>query len=135
MALINWNESYSVKIKEIDSQHKKLVDLINQLHDKMKEGKGKDAVGSVLDELVKYTVYHFSYEESLFAKYSYPEMRTHARSHSDLIEQVKVYVKDFQAGNGVLPMDLMSFLKKWLVDHISGEDKKYTPFLNAKGVS
>ncbi len=135
MALITWSDNYSVKIKEIDSQHKKLVDLINQLHDKMKEGRGKEAIGAILDELVKYTVYHFSYEESLFTKYSYPEARVHARVHSDLIAQVKVYIKDFQSGKGILPMDLMTFLKKWLVEHISGEDKKYTPFLNSKGIS
>jgi len=28
----------------------------------------------------------------------------------------------------------MDFLKPWLSNHIMGSDKKYTPFLNAKGV-
>lgn len=135
MALINWSDSYSVKVKEIDNQHKKLVELINLLHDSMKEGKGKEALDKVLDELVKYTVYHFSYEERLFEKYGYPEAKIHTRQHNDLIEQVKKFVKDFESGKSILAMEVMNFLRDWLMKHISGDDKKYSSFFNAKGIS
>lgn len=135
MALITWNENYSVKVKEIDNQHKKLVDLINQLHDAMKEGKGKDIIGNILNELVNYTVYHFGYEEKLFDKYGYPEGKIHTRQHNDLVWKVKSYVNDFQSGKGVLPLEVMNFLRDWLLNHIGKDDKKYTPFLNSKGLS
>jgi hypothetical protein len=48
MALYDWNESYSVGVKTMDDQHKKLIGMINQLHDAMKEGKGSSEIGSVL---------------------------------------------------------------------------------------
>jgi len=55
MALITWNAALSVGVKEIDDQHKKLIDLVNQLNDAMHAGKGRDVLGAVLAELVKYT--------------------------------------------------------------------------------
>jgi hemerythrin-like metal-binding protein len=135
MALINWNETYSVKIKEIDTQHKKLVDLINLLHDSMKGGKGREQVEPILTELVNYTAYHFSFEEKLFGQHNYPDTKIHIRQHNDLLEQVKIYIKSFQDGKGVLPIELMDFLQKWLLNHINGTDKKYSAFFNSKGIN
>lgn len=135
MALIIWDEKYSVKIKEIDNQHHKLVKLINLLHDAMKEGKGRQVVAGVLNELVNYTVFHFSYEEKLFERYNYPDGQSHKFEHNSLVQKVKKYVKDFEDGKGVLPMEVMSFLQDWLLTHINGTDKKYSSFLNNKGLA
>ena len=41
MPLMTWTDKYSVNIKEVDSQHVKLVDLLNGFHEAMKLGKGK----------------------------------------------------------------------------------------------
>ena len=125
MALFNWNDSYSVNIKEIDSQHKILIGLINELHDGMKVGKGKDILKKILDELVKYTVFHFDHEEKLFISYNYPESFLHKRAHSDLIQQVTSLKEKYDNGKTVLSMDVMNFLKDWLGSHILGTDKKY----------
>lgn len=135
MALLNWSDNYSVGVKEIDSQHKKLVELINNLHDGMKQGKGKEILGTVLNELASYTVYHFGFEEKLFDKYGYPETIVHKRQHADLVAQVKKLVESYNNGGSVLSMDLMNFLKDWLTQHIAGSDKKYTAFLNSKGIA
>ncbi len=135
MALINWDDKYSVKIKEIDNQHQKLVRLINLLHDAMKEGKGKQVVGKILNDLVDYTVFHFAYEEKLFDRYSYPGGQTHKLEHNDLVQKVKKYVNDFQSEKPILPMEVMNFLQNWLINHINGTDKKYSSFLIGKGVA
>lgn len=134
MALINWNPTYSVGIKEIDNQHMKLVELVNELHDGMKAGKGKETLGNILNELTKYTAFHFGYEEQLFDKYTYPETTMHKRQHQDLVAQVIDYKTNFESGKAVLSMDIMNFLRDWLANHIAGSDKKYTAFLNGKGV-
>ena len=51
MGLMEWDDSFSVKVAEIDSQHQKLFELINSLYDAMKEGKSKDMLGGIIDEL------------------------------------------------------------------------------------
>lgn len=134
MALINWNETYSVKVKEIDGQHKKLVDIINELHDKMKEGKGKQVLEKLLNELLDYTVLHFAFEEKLLNTNNYPDYKNHVKLHSDLIDEVKAFRKKHDSGNAMLSLELMDFLKRWLVEHILNSDKKYSAHLNANGV-
>ncbi|MBI5055189.1 MAG: bacteriohemerythrin [Nitrospirae bacterium] len=134
MPFITWNEEYSVNIKEIDTQHQKLIELINNLFDKMRIGRGKDVIGIILNELVNYTVYHFLTEEKLFQEHGYPEYMQHKKLHSDLTKQVKELKDKFDHGDIIVTARTLNFLNKWLIDHIMGEDKKYAPFLNSKGV-
>ena len=54
MELIQWNEGLSVNVFEIDKQHHKLVDMINELNDAMRLGKGKDALGKIVNGLFIY---------------------------------------------------------------------------------
>jgi hemerythrin len=135
MALIEWNPAFSVKVKKFDDQHKKLVDLINELHDAMKAGEGNTLLGSVLQSLITYTGTHFSDEIKLMQANSYPELAKHKAEHDKFVAQVLEMQQKFQSGNAMLTMSTLSFLKEWLVKHIQGEDKKYTPFFNAKGIA
>ena len=134
MALFNWNASYSVNVRELDEQHKVLIKLINELHDAMKVGKGKEALGPVLKELVDYTVYHFGHEEKLFSGNGFPDSKQHKEIHAKLVEQVRDIQRNYESGNTVLTMEVMNFLKEWLSGHIMGTDKKYSSYLNAKGI-
>lgn len=134
MALINWNDNYSVKVYTIDEQHKKLVALINDLHEAMKAGKAKDKLGTILNELVSYTVYHFQTEESFFKKTNYPESADHQKKHNDLVDQVKEVKAKFDSGTYMLANDVMNFLKDWLINHIQKTDKKFGEFILQNGL-
>jgi hemerythrin len=135
MAIMEWSPTFSVKIKKFDDQHKKLVDLVNQLHDAMKAGQGNAMLGVVLQSLISYTATHFKEEEQIMQTHGYPDLARHKSEHEKLVNQVLDLQKKFQAGGGVLTMTVMSFLKEWLITHIQGEDKKYGVFLNGKGIS
>jgi len=132
--LMPWSANLSVNIKLIDDQHKKLVGMINELHKAMKLKKSNSAMGTILDRLVDYTASHFAVEEKLFAQFGYPEEKIHAELHRKLVAQVVDIQKKFKAGDAMLSMELMTFLKEWLVKHIQGTDKKYTSFLREHGV-
>ena len=135
MALMDWNPTLSVKVRKFDDQHKKLVDLLNQLHDGMKAGQGNAVLGNVLQSLITYTSTHFKDEEQVMQANSYPDLARHRAEHEKLVKQVLDLQKKFQAGGAVLTLTVLSFLKDWLFTHIQGEDKKYGVFLNAKGIS
>ena len=135
MPIVSWSDNLSVKIKEVDDQHRQLIDQINVLHDAMKQRKGSEVVGSIIARLADYTQRHFMAEEQLFSKYGYIEAARHTREHNAFIDKVASFQKDFAAGRITLSMDVLTFLKEWLVTHIQTTDKKYAPFLNAKGVS
>lgn len=134
MPLIEWTQELSVGVEEIDGQHKKLVNLINLLHDSMKIGKGRDVLGQVLNELADYTVYHFETEEKLLMKYMYPSYAMHKKEHNELTKRVQEIKAKFEQGDTALTVEFMGFLKDWLNNHILQDDKKYSAFLNSKGV-
>ncbi len=134
MALFEWTDTLSVQIDSIDMQHKKLVDLINQLHDAMRAGKGKDVLGATLDELINYTRYHFTYEEGLLKKVGYTDFVNHKSEHIKFTQQVVDLNEKYKSGNGMLTIEVMNFLKSWLNQHITGTDKKYAAQVKAKGI-
>lgn len=135
MSLLSWNDNLSVGVATLDADHKKLVGMINELFDAMKAGHGREALGKILDNLVDYTKIHFAREENFFAKTGYPQAVVHKQLHDDLARQVLEVQKKYQAGApGALSLEVMNFLKNWLLTHIQGEDKRYGPYLNSKGI-
>jgi hemerythrin len=134
MALITWHDTYSVKVRKFDDEHKKLISLINQLHDAMMVGQGGQVIGKVLQSLIDYTSTHFAAEEASMKLHNYPGYEQHKKEHNSLVLQVLDVQKNLKAGKAPLSQEIMLFLKNWLQSHIQGEDKKYGPFFNAKGV-
>ena len=114
MLVFPWLSEYSVGVDSIDNQHKKLVELLNTLADRMSEGKGNDVLKVIFDELVKYTVYHFDEEEKYFDRIDYPQADEHRKEHKELIEQASNLQADFESGKIGISIEVMRFLKKWL---------------------
>lgn len=129
MALLTWNDRLSVGIREMDQQHKRLVDLINQLYDAMGMGKGDNVKSVVLNDLLTYTRVHFAAEERLMEKHAYPHFARHKQLHDELTEQVLHLNERLETGQMVASVTLANFLRDWLQTHITQEDKKYGQFI------
>jgi hemerythrin len=136
MKLIEWDDdSMSVNVQEIDQQHKQLVKLINELHDAMRERKTKDTLGKIIQGLIDYTGSHFATEEKYFDAFGYPEADAHKATHQEFVAKVMVFQTGFTEGRLLLSLDVMNFLREWLVDHIMGDDHRYGPFFNEHGLT
>lgn len=129
-----WDGKYAVGINEIDEQHKKLVELINKLNGAIYAGQGCEKLESVFKELVEYTKNHFTNEEKLLSDNEYPDLSKHKVKHDELTKEVMDFQKKFEGGMVFITMQVMDFLKNWLVNHIQDIDKKYAPYLKSKGV-
>lgn len=134
MTLIFWSDSFSVNVAEIDQQHKKLVTMINELGDAMKQRKGKDVVGKIVNDMISYTSIHFKTEEKYFDRFGYPETDHHKKEHGAFVQRVSDFKEGFENGKITLSIEVMDFLCDWLQDHIKGSDKKYSQFFNEKGL-
>jgi hemerythrin len=134
MSLIQWNDSYSVKVIEIDKQHKELVSMVNELNDAMRQGKGKDVLARILNGLISYTASHFKTEEKYFDKFRYPEASIHKKEHAAFVKQVSDFQIGFEREKLTITIELMTFLSDLITKHIKGTDKKYSEFFNAKGL-
>ena len=134
MSFINWEDKYSVDIALIDDQHKQLFSIINSLHEIMREGKGKEHVGIVVEKLISYTEKHFNQEEEYFKKYFYPETKEHIAQHNRFIDKVVDFKKKHDSGKLFLSIEILNFLNQWLTNHILVTDMKYKDFLKSKGL-
>ncbi len=134
MAFIEWSEALSVKVSEIDRQHKMLIKMINDLSDAMKQGKGKESLGRILNGLIAYTTTHFKNEEDYFQQYGYPEAASHKREHAAFVKKVSEFKTGFEKGKLSVTIETMNFLRDWLQKHIMGTDQKYSEFFNEKGL-
>lgn len=122
---IKWNPKLSVKVKKIDEQHKKLVNIINKVHSMEQSNKNKEELVVVLNELVEFSRVHFETEEKYFRKFKYEGATEHIREHEDLIRKALEFYKRFsKQGVKILPQFLV-FLKAWLEDHLIKMDQKY----------
>ncbi len=120
---IQWKSEYNTGVPLMDKQHQRLVELINQLFDCMKDGGDRMLVSSVVDELVNYTVTHFRAEEDVMKKSNYPDIDNHKAIHQKFIAQVSVYADKLKSGDRLPPADVYRFLKDWLVGHIEKQDR------------
>ena len=134
MSLFKWSDELSVGIKEIDDEHKQLINYLNQLHDSMKKGEANTVMKPILDNLVKYTVGHFAHEEKFFKMHNYPKALEHIKEHENFKKEVGEFMKDFESGKRTLSGSVLTFLSEWVTNHIKKQDKAYTQFLNDKGV-
>lgn len=130
MSLLEWNNAlYSVSFERFDRDHKKILRFINELHEAMLKGQGKETLSQILKELLHYTQYHFAAEERVMANNGYPELEEHRQSHQNLIEQLEELIKDFKLGKMEVSIETSTFLKEWLFNHIQVADRKYVPWL------
>ena len=129
MPIFTWSDTYSVGAPGIDAQHKKLFDLINSLHEAMSQGKGKEALGKILDGLMDYTRVHFSDEEKMLEKVNYPDLAIQRTQHAAFVKKISDLQTDYKNGKVTMTLPMMEFLKDWLLNHILKVDKKYESYL------
>lgn len=131
---ITWNEFYELGIETIDEQHKKLVDIINNLYDAFMEGKAQDIIDTTLAEMEAYADYHFKTEEQLFTGHGYPETEAHIALHTKFFEQTNIYKGEYGAGKENIHYKLLDYLKDWLLNHIQGADVKYKDYFKQQNI-
>lgn len=134
MSAIVWDPEFSVNIKVIDEQHKKLVDTINMLYDAMSEGKGSTVLADIFNNLAEYTTVHFATEEDFMIRFSYPDYEEHKSAHESCVTKVSDFQRRFNKGEVSLSIELVTFLVNWLHNHLLEMDQKYKTFFNEKGL-
>ena len=131
--LIDWSPALFVGHTGIDEQHKRLVEIANALNSAMHSGEGTQAMGHVLNELVDYTVKHFAYEEGEMKQHHYPKSEAHLAEHKKLVAEVSAFKKKFDSGQAAISVELMGFLRDWLLNHILKVDKHLAQHLVSAG--
>lgn len=123
MAVAIWSDAYLTGDATVDQQHRNLFQMVNDLHEAVVSGKGKDVLKPTLKRLATYTVEHFATEERLMQRAGYPGLPGHKAKHETLAGQATKLIADYDTGKAVLSITLSTFLADWLRHHINEEDK------------
>ena len=123
---IEWSETYSVGIPQIDEEHMRLIHLINAFNEARFKGESKQILAKTFDNLIAYSLEHFRNEENLLKDYKYPKIEDHISAHRKLMETVLDLNKD---KTYLFPNTISDFLRHWLIDHIMKCDKEYQQYL------
>jgi hemerythrin-like metal-binding protein len=134
MPLITWTSRLETGIGIIDSQHKRLVEIINEFHEAAQAGRSEEILGAIFDELVAYTETHFGVEEKLMANHEYEAIEEHRGEHKRFTDQIKMDRYNFSVGAWSYDKRLIDYLRGWLVNHIAASDQAYVPTLKRAGV-
>jgi len=132
--LFTWSARYQVGIDFADVQHQQLADIINRLHQALREGKEKTVVGRTLDELIRCSKAHFAAEEKVLESCGYPEANAHHSEHECLVYSILKLYQDLMRDDASLTTHSVDFLKDWLGQEILNVDMKCAPFLKGHGV-
>jgi len=138
---VTWDESLSVGVAELDSDHKKLLAILDDFSTACYAGQGSQDLHDILARLIENAKHHFDKEEALMDRHGYPMLAEHKKEHLKLIEQMERLERSLRAeaaDAAAFPLsvsnDTMKFLNNWLTDHIKADDLSYKPHLNSMGV-
>jgi hemerythrin len=134
MASIIWTNEYSVNVSEFDKQHQMLFSYINNLVEAMQNRQSDQILSNLIDDLFNYTQTHFSTEEKLLEQHNFPKLAEHKEKHKEFILEVEKFKTELNNKKLGISIEIASFLKKWITNHIQVVDKEYAAFLNEKGV-
>ncbi len=129
-----WDEKYSVGVAEIDNQHKRMFAVINELLDAINTNTTQEQLGNVIDELIKYKIFHFATEEKYFKLFNYEGTDEHILKHKEFNDKLMVLKDKYPIYSVEFAFELVDFLEDWLIGHLMDVDQKYKKCFSEHGL-
>ena len=132
--MVVWDEKYATGIHLIDSQHKELFSLTNELfraclgEDEALKGVFKET----MERMVEYVRFHFGAEQELLQRIKYPDYQEHKKQHDILIWDILEAVKEYNKGEKFVPNQFVRTMRDWILSHIAVTDKQYVLYIAAQ---
>ncbi|WP_313155566.1 bacteriohemerythrin [Lacrimispora sp.] len=118
----------------IDSEHRQLIDAVNNLLAACSTGKGRAELANTTKFLQDYTAKHFGNEEKLQLQNQYPDYVNHKRYHEEFKKVVAgICAKLEKEGPSItLVGEVNSAIAGWLINHIKREDVKVAAHIKSR---
>jgi len=129
--MVVWDEKYATGIQLIDSQHKELFSLTNELfHACLGEDDTlKEVFKETMERMVDYVRFHFGAEQELLQRLKYPDYHEHKKQHDILIRDILEAVNGYKKGEKFVPNQFVRTMRDWILSHIALTDKQYVLYI------
>ena len=134
MQTIEWRDDFNINVAELDHQHQRLAELVNELHRAVTGGQDAREVGGILKRLLAFTRSHFETEERLMLEFDYPDFQAHKNEHDDLLDQLECVARKISGGHGPVFAPEVDVSSDWVMVHMLGFDKPLGDYLNGRDV-
>jgi diguanylate cyclase (GGDEF)-like protein/PAS domain S-box-containing protein/hemerythrin-like metal-binding protein len=126
-----WSDQLSVGNAKIDSDHKKLITMVNGIQ-YMLRTRAADALPEAFEQFEYWLRLHFDNEENVAQAANYP-FAQNKLEHEQLLEEFQHMKEVFKAKGGAWSDDeaeyYSQFLSGWITDHVHSEDMLMKPVL------
>jgi hemerythrin len=124
MPLIEWKDHYSVGVEAVDHEHRELIELINELHERLLAGAGEPAVAAFLGEIFRAISAHFALEERFMREHRYDHLAEHKQAHEQLLEEMRDIMDGYEADPEGVSNQLSKRLDAWFTLHFKTHDAR-----------
>ena len=131
---LTWEEKYSVGVEEIDNQHKKMFQTINELLEAIHTNSSEECLGSIIKDLVEYKKFHFATEEKYFKEFNFDGAEDHIARHQEFTAKLSALKDKYSEYTVEFAFELIDFLEDWLINHLMVVDQKYKECFLAHGL-
>lgn len=129
---LHWTKNLEIGDPVVDSEHRYLVQLINNLNEQYTSGRAETCLTQVFNHLVNYVRVHFDNEEALMEAINYPGLQQHKMKHKELMTQAMGLSDQYLENENTITAETVAFLEKWAVEHIAEADMKIKDFLKGE---
>ena len=128
-AYVNWHDKYSVHDGAMDSDHRRIIELVNEAFLLHSGAEGQGTLPDIASRLYQYTVDHFEAEEAMLRRVAYPKLAEHLKLHRGMAQQTHAIMLRMEALDTGVEREVFQFLKEWWQTHIQTADKDYGNYL------
>jgi len=129
--MMEWYDQYSVHIGQMDRQHRKILKILNRIY--YLEAEDSRSLEQIFAGLEAYIHRHFTDEEELMRHHSYPGYEEQKQEHERFIDEICSYRTEFIKGKTPVMINMFNSIWDWFSRHILVQDKRYEPYLQARG--
>lgn len=129
MPYIEWNPQLETGVAGIDYEHRRLVQLLNDIHELIVAGAEPHRIADMLADFHTLATAHFALEEKIMRDRKYPAFAERRETHRRLLDQVREIMDAYDAGSYRVGKSLPATLRQWLfqamsidVDLFAGQD-------------
>lgn len=130
--MIEWKVEFETGIPSADHEHRKLIELVNELHERARVADTVDEAAQSLERIIRKFTAHFVHEEEAMRDLGYAGFDDHKADHDRLIAQIEDALAELRRGAFVAE-DLPVRLEAWFDGHFQTLDMPLHRFLDRAG--
>ncbi len=128
----NFDAEFKLGIEGPDSEHIRLVEMLNDTYALLREGKRDEARRFFSQTLTSYVDEHFTNEEAFMESIGYPLLEEHKKVHANFKKSFLELKPQIESGDDAAFRNALSNAFSWLLTHIAKTDRKYADFYHAQ---